>query len=75
VQISDAHPPFSRAKIQRYLDAGVLLVWAVDPKKQIVEVYRSGAETAEVLRKGDVLSGEEVIPKFEIVVADLFEIN
>jgi Uma2 family endonuclease len=60
-------------KIQRYLAAGVLMVWAINPKNQIVEVYRLGKENPQVLHKGDELSGEDVIPEFKISVTELFE--
>jgi Uma2 family endonuclease len=54
-----------------YLDAGVRLVWLVEPRRQIVTVY-SADRTARVLTMGDVLEGGDVLPGFALPLADLF---
>ncbi len=59
------------AKIDDYLQAGVSLVWVVDPETRVVEVYRSDG-TASRLRETDELLGEDVLPGFRCRVADLF---
>lgn len=60
------------AKVADYLAAGAALVWIVDPGSRTVTTYRT--LLAPELRKGqDVLSGEDVIPGFEIAVAAIFE--
>lgn len=61
----------AREKIQRYLSAGVPLVWAINPQNQTVEVHRPG----QVLDKSGILSGEDIIPGFELVVGILFELD
>jgi len=63
----------ARAKIARYLDAGVQLVWAINPDKQIVEVHRPGQTAPEVLDINGELSGEDVIPGFKMAVRELFD--
>lgn len=58
-------------KVQEYLDAGVRLVFVADPRRQTVTVYAPG-HPAQVLRGDDVLSGQDVLPGFELRVGDLF---
>ncbi len=68
------HPRKARDKIQRYLKAGVKLVWVVNPPNRTVEVYRpSQTNPVEVLSIGEELSGEEVIPGFKVAVKPLFD--
>jgi Uma2 family endonuclease len=63
----------ARAKIKRYLEAGVLLVWAINPENQTVEVYRAGEVAPQVLQKDAILSSEAVIPGFQLSLLELFE--
>ena len=63
----------ARAKIARYLDAGVQLVWAINPDKQTVEIHRPGQTAPVVLDINGELSGENVIPGFKMAVRELFE--
>jgi Uma2 family endonuclease len=60
-----------RAKAQRWLDAGVEIVWVVLPTARGVEVFRSGAQSA-LLSVDDELSGEDVLPGFVYSVRELF---
>lgn len=75
---SDVEDPSSlataRAKVQSYLVAGVRLVWAVNPANQTVEVYHSGQPAVQTLGLEDTLSGEDLIPGFELPVTNLFSI-
>jgi Uma2 family endonuclease len=60
-------------KAQRYLAAGVRLVWIVWPKSRQVDVWRPGAaQPVATLGPGDVLDGLDVLPGFTHPVADLF---
>ena len=59
------------AKAQRWLSAGVRLVWIVAPEARIVEVWRAGG-LACILTVEDELTGQEVLPGFAVAVADLF---
>jgi Uma2 family endonuclease len=58
-------------KIDDYLRAGIKLVWVIDPGTKTVEVHRPDGSDSR-LRKGDQLSGEDVIPGFECQVENLF---
>lgn len=58
-------------KVKEYLDAGVRLVWVVDPDTRTVRVHR-GDGSAAWLRQDDELSGEDVVPGFLCRVRDLF---
>jgi len=58
-------------KVMTYLDAGVRLVWVVDPRRHTVTVYQAD-RTARVLVDGDALEGADVLPKFRLPLVDLF---
>lgn len=68
--------PWDRAryvndKVMEYLDAGVRLVWVVEPKRRTVTAY--GADRiARVLRESDTLEGGDVLPGFRLPLLDLF---
>jgi len=59
------------AKVDLYLADGVEIVWVVDPKQKTVMVR--GKDYYKKLRVGDVLTGGEVIPGFELAVEKIFE--
>lgn len=59
------------AKIADWLDAGVRLLWLVHPPARTVTVYAPG-RPERVLREGDVIDGEDVLPGFRLAVAELF---
>jgi Uma2 family endonuclease len=58
-------------RISQYLKRGVPLVWLVHPDARSVTVYRPGKDF-RVLQETDELTGEDVLPKLRIRVADLF---
>ncbi len=57
-------------KISIYLEAGVRLVWLVDPVRQTITIFQEGDAPVR-LNAIDVLSGGDVLPGFSIRVADL----
>ena len=59
-------------KVTEYFNAGVRLIWIVIPKTQSIHVYRPSKEALR-LKSDDLLKGEDVLPGFEIKVAELFE--
>ena len=59
-------------KVDQWLRAGVSLVWVVHPRTRIVVTHRPDGQ-ARILREGDTLSGDEVVPGFELTVGRLFE--
>jgi Uma2 family endonuclease len=66
--------PELAAKAQRYLEAGVRLVWVVWPARKQVDVWRPGAgqQPSATLGEGDALDGEGVLPGFSHPLARLF---
>lgn len=60
------------AKVAEYLSAGTRLVWLVDPEARSVMVYDNLFSPRE-LSERDLLGGGELLPGFEVLVADLFE--
>ena len=57
-------------KALAWLDAGVRLVWVVDPQNRTVTVHRPDGTT--VLRGRDQLNGEDVLPGFVLSLAELW---
>lgn len=60
------------AKVAMYLEAGVRLVWLVDPLEQTVTVFRTGA-TPEKLDVTMTVDGGDVLPGFSAPVAEMFD--
>jgi Uma2 family endonuclease len=59
------------AKARTYLDAGVRLVWLVDPESQTILVFAPDADPI-TLTESDTLDGGDVVPGFRLSVADVF---
>ena len=59
-------------KIRLYLTHGTLLAWMVDIKHKSVRVYRK-TNDFELLRPGQFLTGNSVLPGFRFAVTKLFE--
>jgi Uma2 family endonuclease len=57
-------------KVSMYLEAGVALVWLVDPVKRTIIVF-AGDDNPVTLGEEDTLAGGNVLPGFSIRVADL----
>lgn len=55
-----------------YLANGSRLVWLVYPNYRLVEVYRTDQDV-EMLDKRQLLIGHDVLPGFELPVADVFD--
>jgi Uma2 family endonuclease len=58
-------------KIAKYLDDGVQLIWVVDPQAKTVTIYRTGSSQQASLTADDMLTGEKIVPGFEMALADL----
>lgn len=58
-------------KISDYFEAGVELVWVVHPRNEMVEVYTAPLESRK-LSKSETLTGEPVLPGFELKLATIF---
>jgi Uma2 family endonuclease len=59
------------SKITMYLRAGVRLVWLVDPSARTITMFRPDA-ALKLLRVGDTLEGEDVLPGFNLPVGEIF---
>jgi Uma2 family endonuclease len=59
------------AKLEVYQEAGVPLIWLVDPEKTTITVIASGKST-KVLQAGDTLDGGDVLPGFTVPVGEIF---
>jgi Uma2 family endonuclease len=60
-------------KVAEWLEARTGMVWVVSPKLKTVTVYRSLTDIVTLTEK-DMLDGGEVVPGFQIPVADIFAI-
>ena len=60
------------AKLEMYQEAGVPLIWLVDPDKKTVTVIADAYPT-RVLKQDDILDGGDVLPGFSVPVADIFD--
>ncbi len=58
-------------KLAEYFANGTILAWVINPKDGTVAVHRS-AQPPKLLRAGDSLNGEEVLPGFSFPAAQLF---
>jgi len=58
-------------KIDGYLEAGVALVWVIDPHDRTVTIYRPSQEP-ELFNALRELTGDPYLPGFHIAIADLF---
>jgi len=59
-------------KVGEYLQAGVRLVWVIDPKRERAVAYRSLIEVAKV-GLDDFLDAGEVLPGFRVKLSDILE--
>ena len=59
------------AKVEEYLDAGVPLVWLINPDNRSVRVFRAGQPVIQ-LRAHEELTGDDILPGFRCPVAELF---
>src|SRR5215208_2320374 len=59
------------AKLEMYQEAGVPLIWLVDPEQTTITIIASGNST-RVLQSGDTLDGGDVLPGFSVAVAEIF---
>ena len=71
--LSESNTPGEiRQKLTEYFDSGTRLAWVVDPAKRTVAVYHGASDATSVLAEDGKLDGEQVVPGFEMKVADLF---
>ena len=61
----------TQAKMQEYQDNGTRLGWLINRKDREVEVYRV-RKIKEVLQNPSSLSGEDVLPEFVLILAEIW---
>lgn len=54
-------------KMQEYLNSGLKLGWLINPQQRQVEIYRP-QKTIEVIKMPCILSGETILPDFNLSV-------
>lgn len=59
-------------KRDEYLDAGVQLVWYIDPRARTATVYSTDGPVQEFDESG-ILSGADVLPGFELPLKEFFD--
>jgi Uma2 family endonuclease len=64
--------PQVREKAEYYIEAGVRLVWVVNPRNRTVTVY-SPDSPPHMLNQDDELDGGDVLPDFHLTVSEIFE--
>ncbi len=74
--VAEVLSPFDQAsavqkKVTEYLQAGVRLVWLVDPETCTVTVYNS-LQDGRILLAEDTLAGGDVLPGFSLALVRLF---
>lgn len=58
-------------KLQEYIEHGARLGWLIDPIRGRLHVYRAGSPP-EVLERPDSISGEPLLPGFELDLRDIW---
>jgi Uma2 family endonuclease len=71
IDLSGGRKPGGRQRIREYLEAGVPLVWVIEPSTRSATVYRRDGSTVE-LSAHDALEGEDIVPDFRLPLSTLF---
>ena len=61
-------------KVREYFEAGVSLVWLIDPKKRTARVY-SSPEKSVLVRADQCLDGGDVLPGFVLPLGDFLDLG
>lgn len=73
VEITSPNDAYSdlRDKVDEWLEAGVPLVWVVDPQRRVVEIFQPN-QPLRVLHATETLTGDPVLPDFQLPLRALF---
>jgi Uma2 family endonuclease len=63
--------PILQKKMREYIENGVRLGWLIDPDKKRVHIYRAD-KSVEILEKPLKVSGENVLPGFELDLTEIW---
>jgi len=61
-------------KLGEYLDAGIPLIWIVDPRNRKIQTFENGQPRAHLTER-DELTGGAVLPGFRCAVRDIFRLG
>lgn len=61
----------TQTKMQEYIENGTRLGWLINRKIKQVAIYRQG-QKIEILEAPDILSGEDVLPEFELDLSSIW---
>jgi Uma2 family endonuclease len=67
----NTEPEMTR-KVREYFEAGVILVWLIDPKKRTARIF-SSVDNSSLIRADQSLDGGEVLPGFVLPLADFLD--
>jgi Uma2 family endonuclease len=59
------------AKLEMYQEAGVPLIWLIDPDNETITIIAAGQPT-RVVKPGETFDGGDVLPGFTVPVAEIF---
>ncbi len=59
-------------KLDEYFEAGVRLVWYIDPRSRQARIY-TARDRMESIDEGGSLNGADVLPDFQLRLGELFE--
>ena len=59
-------------KVEEYQNAGVRLIWVINPRRKQVAIYRGANPLPQTIDQTGTLDGEDVVQGFVLSVATLF---
>lgn len=71
VSPTDSFTDVSR-KVERYLDDGVKLIWAVDWQAKTIQARAAGSNQITTFGREDTISADAIIPGYELDLTQLF---
>jgi Uma2 family endonuclease len=71
IDLTSAKKPGGQQRVLDYLEAGVRLVWVIDPRSRTAIAYRPDG-SARLVREDEALEGEDVVPGFRLALGELF---
>ncbi len=63
-----------KAKMEEWIQNGCRLAWLIDPDAEEAYVYKPNAPVQEIRGFNNTLSGKDVLPGFELLLADIKDI-
>lgn len=71
IDLASGWKPGGQQRVLDWLEAGVRLVWVIDPHSRTAVVYRPDG-SARLVREDEDLEGEDVVPGFRLPLGSLF---